>query len=83
METRERAKKELKDLGFCFEDSMANFLFVTHEKYWARDIFEALKRSHIYVRYFNHPRIDNHLRISIGTDEEMDRLIAFLKEYLK
>ncbi len=83
IETRERVKKELKKLGFSFEDSMANFLFVTHEKYWARDIFEALKRSHIYVRYFNHPRIDNHLRISIGTDEEMDRLIAFLREYLE
>lgn len=83
METRERVKKELRELGFSFEDSMANFIFVTHEKYWARDIFEALKRSHIYVRYFNHPRIDNHLRISIGTDEEMDQLIAFLKDYLK
>jgi len=83
METRERVKKELRQLGFSFEDSMANFIFVTHEKYWARDIFEALKRSHIYVRYFNHPRIDNHLRISIGTDEEMDQLIAFLKDYLK
>ncbi len=83
METRERVKKELRELGFSFEDSMANFIFVTHEKYWARDIFEALKRSHIYVRYFNHPRIDNHLRISIGTDEEMDQLIAFLKDYIK
>ena len=83
METRERVKTELRELGFSFEDSMANFLFVTHEHYWARDIFEALKRSHIYVRYFNQPRIDNHLRISIGTDEEMDQLITFLKTYLK
>ncbi|MCI7813816.1 MAG: histidinol-phosphate transaminase [Lachnospiraceae bacterium] len=83
IETRERVKKELRELGFAFEDSMSNFLFVTHEKYMARDIFEALKRSRIYVRYFNHPRIDNHLRISIGTDEEMDCLIKFLKEYLK
>ena len=83
METRERVKTELRELGFSFEDSMANFLFVTHEHYWARDILEALKRSHIYVRYFNQPRIDNHLRISIGTDEEMDQLITFLKTYLK
>ena len=41
-----------------------------------------LKEKGIYVRYFAKPRIDNHLRITIGTDEEMDRLIAVLREYL-
>ena len=76
-------KVEMKELGFHFADSQANFLFVTHEKYWARDLFQALKLKHIYVRYFNRPRIDNYLRITIGTDEEMDALIGFFKEYMK
>ena len=79
--TRERVKKELKELGFSFGDSMSNFLFVTHEHISARELFEALKIKKIYVRYFNKPRIDNYLRISIGTDEEMDALLDFLRHY--
>lgn len=62
---------------------MANFLFVTHERVKAKELFEALKAEGIYVRYFNKPRIDNHLRITIGTDEEMDTLFDFLRTYLK
>jgi len=80
--TRERAKKQLKELGFSFPDSMANFIFATHEKVPAEQIFEALRQAQIYVRYFKKPRIDNYLRISIGTEEEMDTLYAFLKEYI-
>ena len=81
--TRERVKKELAELGFTFGDSMANFLFITHEKVAARELFEALKIKKIYVRYFNKPRIDNYLRVTIGTDEEMDALLAFFRDYLK
>ena len=81
--TRERTKKEMASLGFTFADSMANFLFVTHERVRAKELFEALKAEGIYVRYFNKPRIDNHLRITIGTDEEMDTLFDFLRTYLK
>ena len=81
--TRERTKKEMASLGFTFADSMANFLFVTHERVKAKELFEALKAEGIYVRYFNKPRIDNHLRITIGTDEEMDTLFDFLRTYLK
>ena len=80
IQTREWTKRELKKLGFHFADSCANFLFVTHEKYLARDLFEALKQKRIYVRYFNKPRIDNFLRITIGTDQEMQALVDFLKE---
>ena len=82
--TRERTKVRLKELGFSFADSMTNFIFVTHKSYAAKDIFEYLKTRDIYVRYFSsNPRIQNYLRISIGTDQEMDCLIAVLKEYLK
>lgn len=81
--TREHAKEELTKLGFSFTDSMANFIFASHESCPAKELFEALKEEGIYVRYFNKPRINNHLRITIGTDEEMERLFAFLKNYLK
>ena len=80
--TRERVKKEFKELGFSFPDSKTNFLFATHETVPAKELFEALRKEHIFVRYFNKPRIDNCLRITIGTDEEMDTLLDFLKGYL-
>ncbi len=81
--TRERVKEELAELGFSFPDSKANFIFATHKSVPAADIFKALKENNIYVRHWNKPRIDNYLRISIGTDEEMDKLIRFLQDYLK
>ncbi len=81
--TREWTKAKLKSLGFSFGDSMSNFIFVTHEKYSAVELFEALRKKDIYVRYFSKPeRINNYLRISIGTDEEMQRMIDFLKSYM-
>lgn len=80
--TRERVKKELRNLGFSFPDSKANFVFASHESVPAEEIFKALKEADIYVRYWNKPRINNSLRITIGTDEEMDVLIAFLRKYL-
>ncbi len=81
--TREWSKKEFAQLGFHFGDSKSNFLFVTHPKVSAEQLFEDLKKAGIYVRHFRNPeRIRNYLRISIGTDEEMCTLFAFLKEYL-
>lgn len=82
IKTRERVKKELGELGFTFPDSMANFLFVSHRTVPAKELFQALREADIYVRYWEKPRIDNSLRITIGTDEQMDALIAFLRQYL-
>lgn len=81
--TREWTKEQLRELGFTFADSKSNFIFATHKSVPARDIFLALKENNIYVRYWNKPRIDNYLRITIGTDEQMQKLITFLKTYLK
>ena len=78
--TRERVKKELTDLGFTFPDSQSNFIFATHKSWPAKELFEELKKEDIYVRYFASPRIDNYLRITVGTDEEMDALLAFLRK---
>ena len=83
IETREWFKSEMKRLGFSFPDSKANFLFAKHEKVSAKDIFEAAKKEHIYVRYFKKPRIDNYLRITIGTREEMEQFLNFLTCFLK
>lgn len=80
--TRERVKKKMKDLGFSFPDSKTNFLFATHETVPAKELFLALREQHIFVRYFEKPRIDNYLRITIGTDEEMDCFLNFLESYL-
>lgn len=80
--TRERSKKKLKELGFSFPDSYSNFIFATHKECPAEELFQALKKADIYVRYFNKDRISDYLRISIGTDAEMDALFTFLEEYL-
>lgn len=82
IETREWAKEELRALGFRFQDSKSNFIFASHEKYPAAEIFQALREKHIYVRHFSAERIENYLRISIGTREEMEKLLAALKSIL-
>ncbi len=83
VDTREWVKEELRNLGFSFPDSKSNFLFVTHPKVKAKDLFEALKEAGIYVRFLGGERIQNYLRITIGTREEMEKLIDFLENYLK
>ena len=80
--TRTRIMEELKSLDFNFPDSKSNFIFATHKSRKANEIFEELKKKNIFVRYFNQPRIDNYLRITVGTDEQMDALIKALKEIL-
>ena len=82
IDTRERSAAALSALGFRFPKSYANFLFVTHEKIPAKEIFTRLKENDIYVRYWNKERIDNYLRITIGTDEQMDALTATLRGFL-
>ncbi len=82
IKTREWTKKQLMRLGFSFTDSRSNFLFAAHKRVPAKDIFLALKENNIYVRYWNKPRIENYLRITIGTDEQMQVLVDFLENYL-
>ena len=77
-----KAKIIATALGFSFVDSRANFIFAAHKSVPAEELFLALKQAGIYVRYFKKPRIDNYLRITIGTDEEMEELYKFLEHYL-
>ena len=77
--TRERTKEELTALGFKMTASATNFIFASHPKVNAAYIFDELKKRQIYVRYFNQPRIDNYLRITVGTDAEMEKLLSALR----
>ena len=80
--TRERVMVELKELGFEFPVSKSNFIFAKHPKCDAEKILEMLRSNKVYVRHFNGERVKDYLRITIGTDEQMDVLLKLLKEYL-
>ncbi|MEZ2350488.1 histidinol-phosphate transaminase [Caballeronia sp. RCC_10] len=76
--SRERLIARLASLGFESVPSAANFVFTKHPAHDAAALAAALKQQEIFVRHFAMPRIDQHLRISIGTDTECDALIAAL-----
>ena len=80
--TRERMKEELKRLGFSFADSKTNFIFAKHDAVPAERLFSELKKMRIFVRWWDKPVIRDYLRISIGTDAEMDCLITALSEVI-
>lgn len=78
IDNRELVTKGMQTLGFNVLPSAANFVFASHNKLPAADIFQYLREQHIIVRYFNKPRLDNFLRISIGNQEECQALLAAL-----
>lgn len=83
IETREYTKQELNKLGFVMPNSYANFLFVKHPLYDAQKLFLKLREKGILVRYFKKPRIDQYLRITIGTQVEMEKLIKEVQKIVK
>ncbi len=80
--TRERVRTELLALGFDVPVSAANFLFVRPGQIGAAELYNKLRNQGILVRYFNKPRISESLRISIGTDDQMDELIRAIRAIL-
>jgi len=80
--TREYTKKELKKLGFNMTDSFSNFIFVKHPDYDANVLFQQLRDNKILVRHFSKDRIDQYLRITIGTQQQMETLVKKLKKIL-
>lgn len=82
IETREWAKTELKNLGFQCLDSKSNFIFAMHPDYDAKELYEALKKNDIYVRFWGSERIEQYMRITVGTREEMETLFAFFRKYM-
>ncbi|MCO7177146.1 histidinol-phosphate transaminase [Sporolactobacillus kofuensis] len=81
--TREHTAASLEAIGFQVIPSQSNFLFVSHADVPAEEIFHELRARGVLVRYFNQPRIANYLRITVGTDEEMGKLLDALKDILK
>ena len=82
IETREWAKDRLARIGFICLDSSANFIFAMHPDYDAKELFEEMKANGIYVRYWGSERIEQYMRITIGTREEIEELFRFLEKYM-
>lgn len=82
IDTRQSAARRLRSMGFEVLDSRTNFLFIRHRSKRAEDIFLKLRERNILVRHFNKDRIDNFLRVTVGTDQQMDMLCAALEEIL-
>jgi histidinol-phosphate aminotransferase len=82
IDIRSSFSEAMQTLGFTVLPSKANFVFASHADIPAKDLFIKLKENGILVRYFNKPRIDNFLRITIGTAQEMDTLLETLKKLI-
>ncbi len=83
MRTRDNTIVRLKELGFCVQDSNANFIFITHPDKSGQELQQGLRDRGMLVRWFNKPRIDRYLRVSIGTDEDMEKMCAACEDILK
>jgi histidinol-phosphate aminotransferase len=77
--TRLRLTNGLRQLGFAVIESQANFVWCEHSNRSARELYEDLKRERILVRYMNYPRWRDGLRISVGTDAQIDALLTMLQ----
>jgi len=80
--TREKTAGALQDLGFTVLPSSANFLFVKPPKVSGAELFTALRGRNILVRHFNKDRIADYLRVSIGTDEDMEKVVEACREII-
>lgn len=83
VETRELVTAQLKELGFSCTDSKSNFIFAASDKIPASELAAELRKRKILVRYFNKAKIDNYLRITVGSAEDMQTLVAAIAEILE
>ncbi len=82
MENREYLKEELKKLGFFVTDSKSNFILAGTDKVSGKELYEKLKEKKVLVRHFSGGRVENYVRITIGTREQTDVLIEKIKEII-
>ncbi|MCR4610555.1 MAG: histidinol-phosphate transaminase [Lachnospiraceae bacterium] len=80
--TKNWTYNKLKDLGFEVFESSSNFLFAKPKGISAADLYKELKARKILVRFFDKPRINEYLRITIGTDDEMAKFIDVVSDIL-
>ena len=83
METREHYGRKLRELGFEMPDSRTNFFFARHPEIPGEELYLALKKRGILVRHFTLERIRDYNRITVGTPEQMEKLIGTIKQILE
>lgn len=83
LNTRALLLEKLRGLGFECVDSEANFVWCQHPQHDSREIYESLKSSQILVRYMNYPDWGDGLRITVGTDEQIEVLLNQLAKHLQ
>jgi histidinol-phosphate aminotransferase len=83
METRDRSAKALRELGFEMTDSVTNFLFVRHPGISGEALYRELKKKGILIRHFDSERIRDYNRITVGTPEQMEKLISAIRKILE
>ena len=79
-QTREKTAAALKTMGFTLTDSKANFLFAESSRIPGGELYRKLKEKGILVRHFDKPRLENRLRITVGSEQQMEALLTALKE---
>ena len=82
-ENRRFTTDALRELGFFVPDSRANFLFARSERVNGGKLYRDLKERGILVRHFDKPRIEDYVRITIGTREQMEALLKEIKAILE
>ena len=81
--TREETAQRLNALGFTVLPSKTNFLFVKSDKLGGRELYEKLKDRGVLVRHFGNPRICDYIRVTIGTDEQMQKCLSAIRAILE
>lgn len=79
---RRRLAEQLRQSGLVVPDSQANFVLAKCNNYQAKEVYEKLVQRNIYVRYFPYPRLEDKLRITVGTAQQNDKLVAALKQII-
>ena len=81
--TRARMTRRMREMGFTVPDSQANFVWATRPGVKLKPIYEFLKQNHVLIRYMQYPGITEGIRISVGTDGQIDVCLDLIDEYLQ
>lgn len=83
MENRAWTAQQLKNLGFTLTDSKTNFLFARHPAVSGKELYTKLRERGILVRHFDTPRLTDFIRVTVGSQEQMEAFMAAVEEILK